>query len=78
VLDYAAVNVQVTSSDGSDVLYYVASADDCGRRGGWHYDVSPATAAPTKVVLCPASCEALQGDASVSVELALGCNTIVR
>jgi hypothetical protein len=77
-LNYSAVNVQVATSGGGDLLYYVASADDCGRSGGWHYDVDPAIAAPTKVVLCAASCDDLQGDPSASVELALGCSTVVR
>jgi hypothetical protein len=77
-LDFSAVNVQVTTSDGEELLYYVASADQCGKLGGWHYDTDPAIVAPNSIVLCPASCEALQGDVSASVELSLGCSTIVR
>jgi hypothetical protein len=77
-LDYSAVNVQVSTTARKKLLYYVPGASDCGTAGGWHYDVDPALAAPTKVVLCEDTCEDLQGYADAAVELGLGCSTIVR
>lgn len=79
VVDYDAVNVQVTDGTGSSALLpRVANAGACGTASGFHYD-DPVK--PTKVLLCPASCEAAQvkGDAGVpKIEVLLGCKTIVR
>lgn len=54
----------------------VSGPTACGPVGGWYYDND---AAPTRVLLCPASCTRAQtlvsgGAASVSVEF--GCITI--
>jgi hypothetical protein len=46
------------------------SAETCQDRHGWHYDDN---AAPTRLVLCPASCETAQSDTLVTLEVLLGC-----
>lgn len=77
-LDAKKVNVEVGSSKGKSVLPFVATRAGCGNLPGWTYDVDPAKGTPTKVELCPASCEAIAKDAAASVSIAYGCATIVR
>ncbi len=52
----------------------VASAAACpapgGGQGGWYYD-NPGN--PTKITLCPATCQVVQADANAKVAVNLGC-----
>jgi hypothetical protein len=80
-LNYNAVNVEFTHGGTSELLFYVGSADACDpASGGWYYDNDPAVSAPTKIVACPASCDAFTMDdlTEASVQIALGCTTVVR
>jgi hypothetical protein len=52
------------------VLPRTESADTCGDQHGWHYDDNDA---PTRLVLCPASCDKAQSDTLVRLEVLLGC-----
>ncbi|MCC6556456.1 MAG: hypothetical protein IT372_26140 [Polyangiaceae bacterium] len=78
-IDYAKVNVRITSDSGEVILFKVGGPSDCGPAGGWYYD-DPA--APTKVILCPASCD--EARASVGpgkdghIEVLFGCETMVE
>jgi hypothetical protein len=77
-LDYKKVNVTVTSGAGTATdLVYVGKADACrADSGGWHYDADPAQGGrPTSIRLCPATCDALKGDAKARADLAFGCAT---
>jgi hypothetical protein len=76
VLDPRRVNVSLRGAQGPVRLGKVSGPTACGPVGGWYYDND---AAPTRVLLCPASCTRAQtlvsgGAASVSVEF--GCITI--
>jgi hypothetical protein len=76
VIDYKKVNVRWTGAAGSEDLVYVGTADKCDpARGGWHYDVDPATGTPTRVRLCEASCKKVKGETAGRVELLFGCVT---
>jgi hypothetical protein len=68
-LDPLRVNVAFESSNGEQVLTYSA---DCSAGTGWHYD-NPA--APSRVLLCPQTCSAVQADQSGGLKLAFGCQT---
>jgi hypothetical protein len=76
-LDYAKVNVRFSGGADTEDLYYVGSADRCDTaRGGWYYDLDPATGAtPTRVLMCEASCRRLKAETSGEVELRFGCKT---
>ena len=78
-LDYGKVNVRFGKSAGQEDVPYVASADRCDpARGGWYYDVDPATGAtPTRVVVCPSTCQAFKADPNAKVDLVFGCKTVV-
>jgi hypothetical protein len=75
-LDYTRVNVRVNGPAGPDPLLYVAGADRCDpARGGWHYDVDPASGTPTRILMCQASCNRLREGRDLSVELRFGCRS---
>lgn len=80
--DYGRVNVKFTKGDGTASVFPQAKggAGSCDAGGGWYYDVDPATGqTPTKITLCPASCDAVKASGSGSkVDVLLGCQTIVK
>lgn len=69
------INVFVDTGSGPMRIGKVADAASCDARGGWHYDDE---GAPTAVVLCPATCDAVQAapGASRSIDVQFGCQTI--
>jgi hypothetical protein len=72
-IDYDAVNVTFREGSGKpDTFYYVGSADDCklSATGAWYYD-DPKK--PTKVVLCPQTCERVSAAANGKMAVAFGC-----
>jgi hypothetical protein len=74
--DPTRINVFVREDDTSTGIGRVAGPDACdATRGGWHYDDE---GAPTRVVLCPASCERVQPAAGVerSVDVQFGCQSV--
>lgn len=79
IVDPETVNVRV--SDGTNapvVVPRVASAAACGSAAGWYYDDPTA---PTKVLLCSASCEDAQskgGDTPPKIEVLFGCQSVVK
>jgi hypothetical protein len=79
ILDKNAVNVQIVDNGVATPVYKVAGASACGVGGGWYYDND---AAPTKIILCPESCDT--ANASVGpgkmgrIEVLFGCATILK
>lgn len=45
---------------------------DCNNAPGWYYD---SNLAPTKIILCPASCATVQADSSAKVSVLFGCKS---
>ncbi len=78
--DYEKVNVQLTSGAGAkSLLPYATSAAACGNGPGWYYDNDPKNGGtPTKVIICPSSCSALNGDPNAQMDVLLGCKTVTR
>lgn len=75
MVDPGLVNVTFTDPSGTIKIYNVPGGlADCGAQGGWYYD-DPAT--PTKVVMCPSTCTALQSVAEGTVDVVFGCSTEV-
>lgn len=74
--DRDMINVLVDTGDGPELIGKVAGEAACGADGGWYYDNEDV---PTAVVLCPATCDALQSslNETSSVEVQFGCSTIV-
>jgi hypothetical protein len=71
--EVTSVNVVLTFS-GKDPAF-LPQVKTCGAKGGWHYD-DPAN--PKRIVLCPATCQALHSDFNAKIEIALGCDTIIN
>jgi hypothetical protein len=78
-LDPGKVNVEFSTQNGTTTLVKVASAAACDASGGWYYDDEQA---PTKVLLCPTSCDAAEQAGKtaggVQVQILFGCTTIVK
>ncbi len=75
-LDPDLVNVEYISSDNrSTFIGRVFSADDCEEVDhGWYYD-DPEN--PTKVLVCPQTCEWIQGDVGAEMKIHFGCEQII-
>lgn len=73
-LDPGLVNLRYVPSEGAEPIdvYKVENAAACGPDGGWYYDDD---ANPTKIIVCPTTCEALQSTQNGSVEVVFGCET---
>ena len=79
-IDFDKVNVQVTSAGGTtSTIGHVKDKASCDpTRGGWTYDVDPATGQiPTTIIACDATCAQLMRDATARIDIVLGCQTIV-
>jgi hypothetical protein len=70
--DPAKTNVQLTLDGAAERSLKVPDVTMCGSLEGWHYDDE---AAPTKVVVCPATCTRIQAAAKAQVDLLFGCKT---
>ncbi len=74
-LEPSRVNVAFTPTGGQRAaLAQVAGAGSCMGGPGWYYD-NPAN--PTKILLCPASCDYVK-HGQVRVEIVMGCKTIIN
>lgn len=77
-LDYGKVNVRIEGVAGAQDLVYVGAADRCDpARGGWFYDVDPATGTPTRILVCEATCQRLKESRDTKVDLRFGCKSRV-
>ena len=48
---------------------------DCNSKPGWYYDNN---LAPTKIILCPASCTTVQADLAAEVSVLFGCKSLIN
>ena len=68
------VNVLYTSPASTEPDTIPKSLDACAS-GGWVYDDD---AAPTRITLCPGTCEQIRDDLDGTIEIMLGCKTVVK
>lgn len=73
-VSYALVNVQY-SKGGAPPAQTIYQDAACTGGEGWRYD-DPAK--PTRVVLCPKTCEAVRSDPKAKVDILLGCKTAIK
>jgi hypothetical protein len=77
-IDFTKVNVRYTAGAGPENIPYVERADRCDpTRGGWYYDVPPATGVPTRILVCAATCTRFSREQTGKVDLVFGCGTQV-
>jgi hypothetical protein len=73
-VDSMKVNITVTPGGGAaQRVGYVTGAGTCSAGGGWYYD-NPGT--PTKITLCPQTCEPLRMASGSTVQVLYGCPTM--
>jgi hypothetical protein len=76
-VDPTKVNIEF-SPDGasSSTVPNVGDASRCDpSQGGWYYD-NPT--APSRAIVCPATCTTFKGTASGQVDVVLGCDIVLR
>jgi hypothetical protein len=71
VLDVTRVNVQFTPQGGT--VQTMEYSENCANGKGWHYDNA---ASPTKVLICPDSCNTLLANANGKISIVFGCRTV--
>ena len=76
-LDPDRVNVNYVPGDGGapETIPRAANAADCNGLPGWYYDN---LAAPTKILLCPETCDLLQKDGKAKLDVVFGCETHIN
>ena len=78
-LDATKINVNLDDGSQTTNLTKTAGKGTCGGDLSWYYDDDTA---PTKVILCPAACQAAQGLVGAgktgSVNVLFGCATVVK
>lgn len=72
-IDPTRVNVNVTNNGTQSTLPQVADATGCAATPGWYYDDG---FSPTRIILCPATCDAVTVDVSATLDILLGCETV--
>jgi len=75
-VDPEEVNVLYTPQGTGDpiTIGQVPSVSDCtDELGGWYYN-DPL--APTSIIFCPSTCDAIRTDLDAEIELVIGCETI--
>jgi hypothetical protein len=73
VFEPGKTNVKLTIEGTEELLGKAASAAKCDAKGGWHYDNETA---PTKVLVCPATCDRMQAAKEAQVNVLFGCDTV--
>lgn len=76
-LDPDKVNFSYTPKGMGTPKILLRSSDlaHCNNKPGWYYD---SNAAPTKIVLCPASCATVQADSTAQVSVLFGCKSLIN
>jgi hypothetical protein len=70
-IDPSLINVNFSTTAGGEVeLGLVGSAAECADQQAWYYD-DPMM--PTRIMLCPAACTSVTGDANASISILAGC-----
>lgn len=74
MLDPKLVNVNYKPGTGAvQALPKADNQADCGAGAGWYYDNEMN---PTKILLCPASCNLVKSNTNATVDVAFGCSSI--
>ena len=72
-VDPGKINVNYTPGGGATVLIGQTSSASACATGGWYYDDATA---PTRIFLCPNTCERVQADPDASLQIVMGCVSV--
>jgi Mg-chelatase subunit ChlD len=70
MFDKTKVNVTYTAAGKTTKVGKANSVAECPPEGGWYYDNEDT---PTKILVCPATCAAIQSAPDIDVSVLLGC-----
>jgi hypothetical protein len=71
--DRNKVNVEFSAGgQGQRIGYLETDADCAAAAGGWYYDDA---ASPTKILVCPQTCNVIQAITNTRIDILLGCET---
>jgi hypothetical protein len=70
------VNLQYATgvTPAPQTVLHVDAVSQCAAQGGWFYDDNNS---PTRIAVCPATCDAIKNDPSAKVDILFGCATLV-
>jgi hypothetical protein len=76
-LDPLLFNVQYFAGGGdtATLLPHASGPVDCGDAPGWYYDDNDS---PTKIILCPATCDVVRSDLKARIKALFGCSTVAN
>jgi hypothetical protein len=75
MLDFDKVNVRYTPGGGvGSIIPKVPNAAGCAMGEGWYYDDDRM---PTRILMCPATCDKFTKGMGGKVEIEVGCSTII-
>jgi hypothetical protein len=77
-IDYAKVNVEYKpdpNAAAQQIFNVPGGQVDCGSDGGWYYDDANS---PTKIILCPTTCQEVQNGSMPAVSVKFGCATVIK
>jgi hypothetical protein len=69
------INVNYIAPSGNELFLYVGSALDCSKaeETGWYFDNATA---PTKVILCPKTCDKVKSSDQGRIDVVFGCDRV--
>ena len=74
-IDFDKVNVDFVDGMNVKPIGKVETPADCGNvSDGWYYD-DPMK--PTKILVCPQTCDKIQGVANAKIDIKFGCETVI-
>lgn len=77
-LVFDKVNIEWTRGDQNESVPKVSGLGGClPGENAWYYNVDETTQTPTRIVLCPDTCEQVNAADSSQIDIVLGCDTIV-
>lgn len=76
VVNPEVIEVEYTPSSGdAEQIPRIKPPEECGTDAGWYYDDDTN---PTRIILCPATCETVQEDPEGRVDVLVGCSSSQR
>ncbi len=74
-LDFDKVNVDIELGGETTPIPKVEGVEGCAEvDDGWYYDDEDA---PSQILLCPMTCDSVQGDESAGIDVKFGCQTLI-
>jgi hypothetical protein len=77
-IDFSKVNVEYkpdANAAPQQIFNVPGGQADCGADGGWYYDDANS---PTKIILCPSTCQVVQNGSMPAVSVKFGCATVIK